>query len=116
MLFTNSYIEDEYDNKRNKEVPYFQAQNVFAYLLKYTPNPARVCVERSIFETIKFDPAIRELKTLMRGYILLNLIKLSISLNIQMCILFTPNHTQKEIQNDMKKNCSFLHICFKKKQ
>lgn len=58
MFFTNSYIEDEYGNKRNKEVPDFQVQNVFAYLLKYTPNPARVCVERSIFETIKFDPAI----------------------------------------------------------
>jgi len=58
MLFTNSYLEDEYGNMREKHVPHLQSQNIFAYLLQYTPNPARVCVERSVFDTIQFDPAI----------------------------------------------------------
>lgn len=58
MFFSNCYLENEIGVREEKEVPLYPGKNKFAYLLRYTPNPARVCISREILEEIQFDPAI----------------------------------------------------------
>lgn len=64
MLFTNSYLKLPEGETEKKPVPELGRQNVFAYLLKYTPNPARVCIEKSILDELKFDVNIPGLEDL----------------------------------------------------
>jgi glycosyltransferase involved in cell wall biosynthesis len=56
FLFTNSYLETENNERIIKKVPFLNNQNVFSYLLMYTPNPARVCVSKNILSKLDFDP------------------------------------------------------------
>lgn len=58
LLFTNSVIENEQGERTDKIVPKFDESNKYGYLLKYTPNPARVCVHHSILNEFQFDPRI----------------------------------------------------------
>ena len=58
LIFTNSIIENESGERTDKIVPSFEKENKYAYLLKYTPNPARVCVHHSILNEFQFDPRI----------------------------------------------------------
>ena len=58
MVFSNSFIQFEDGRQIEKNVPVFPGDNKFAYLLKYTPNPARVCVAQNILQKEQFDPAI----------------------------------------------------------
>lgn len=64
MVFSNSYLETESGERSEKKVPPFDPSDRFAYLLLYTPNPARVCVSKKILESIQFDPAIPGLEDL----------------------------------------------------
>ena len=58
LRFTNSYLLVNNAPMIEKKVPDIKQWNVFSYLLIYTPNPARVCVDREIFESFKYDPSI----------------------------------------------------------
>jgi len=58
MYFTNSYLVVNDAPKIEKKVPELEGWNVFDYLLIYTPNPARVCLARSIVLEFQFDPSI----------------------------------------------------------
>ncbi|MDX2359895.1 MAG: glycosyltransferase [Crocinitomicaceae bacterium] len=64
MAFTNSFLENEAGDKTEKIVPSFVQNDKFAYLLHYTPNPARVCVAKSILDRLRFDPDIPGLEDL----------------------------------------------------
>lgn len=64
LLFTNSFLENEKNIRRKKTVPKIEKFNVFEYLLKYTPNPARVCVSRDILSKFSFDVRIPGLEDL----------------------------------------------------
>lgn len=55
MFFTNSFLKLPEGETQKKLVPQLGNQNVFAYLLHYTPNPARVCIEKSIIDELNFD-------------------------------------------------------------
>jgi len=55
MFFTNSFLKLPEGETQKKLVPQLDTQNVFAYLLHFTPNPARVCIEKSIFDELNFD-------------------------------------------------------------
>jgi glycosyltransferase involved in cell wall biosynthesis len=57
MIFSNSLIEEEGKTRINI-VPKLESSNVYSYLLHYTPNPARVCIEREIFKEFSFDQTI----------------------------------------------------------
>lgn len=69
LIFTNSYLETETGEISKKIVPKLTNQNVFEYLLKFTPNPARVCVSRNILLKLNFDvqlPGIEDLDLWLR--------------------------------------------------
>ncbi len=58
MVFTNSYLKFDENNIEKKLVAKFQYKDRFSYLLKYTPNPARVCISKAILTELSFDPRI----------------------------------------------------------
>ena len=58
MIFSNSFLGYSDGSCIKKNVPLFNSENKFSYLLKYTPNPARVCTSRIILEKFQFDPKI----------------------------------------------------------
>jgi glycosyltransferase involved in cell wall biosynthesis len=58
MFFTNSYLVVNNQPKTEKMVPALESWNVLDYLLIYTPNPARVCISKSIVMEFQFDPTI----------------------------------------------------------
>lgn len=58
LLFTNSYLENEQGERHKKIVPDFPEAEKFAYILRYTFNPTRVCVHKDIVKEIKFDISI----------------------------------------------------------
>ncbi len=58
MLFTNSFLVEGNTERVEKIVPKLDCQNILKYLLVYTPNPARVCIERSILNEFRFDDTI----------------------------------------------------------
>ena len=58
LRFTNSYLVVNNSAMTEKIVPVIDSWNVFEYLLIYTPNPARVCVDKSILQEFNFDPTI----------------------------------------------------------
>lgn len=64
MFFTNSFLKLPEGETQKKLVPKLDNQNVFAYLLHYTPNPARVCIEKTIFDELNFDTNIPGLEDL----------------------------------------------------
>lgn len=64
LYFTNSIIEKETGEKIRKTVPKYDEVNKYAYLLKFTPNPARVCVHKDILDLKQFDPRIPGLEDL----------------------------------------------------
>lgn len=69
MIFSNSYLQYEGKELLEKRVDPFQFTNRFAYLLEYTPNPARVCVSTSIVQQNLFDkniPGIEDLDLWLR--------------------------------------------------
>lgn len=58
LYFTNSYLLEERHEPVEKIVPDLLNGDVLKYLLTYTPNPARVCIEKSILNECKFDASI----------------------------------------------------------
>jgi glycosyltransferase involved in cell wall biosynthesis len=69
MLFTNSFLKFEENELEKKIVPEFNSHERFSYLLKYTPNPARVCVSTNILRELNFDskiPGIEDLDLWLR--------------------------------------------------
>jgi glycosyltransferase involved in cell wall biosynthesis len=58
LFFTNSYLVVNDAPKIEKIVPAIEGWNIFDYLLIYTPNPARVCISKSILNDFQFDPTI----------------------------------------------------------
>ena len=58
LFFTNSKLEVEGQGIENKKVPLLKEYNVFEYLMHWTPNPARVAVNKMVFDDFKFDPTI----------------------------------------------------------
>lgn len=64
LIFTNCIIEKESGERVEKIVPTFNESDKYNYLLKYTPNPARVCVHRDILNKKQFDPRIPGLEDL----------------------------------------------------
>ena len=57
MIFSNSLIEKD-EKTTEKLVPKLNAVDVFSYLLHYTPNPARVCIQQNILKEFSFDTSI----------------------------------------------------------
>lgn len=69
MFFSNSFLGFENGERIEKEVPGFDEINKFEYLLRYTPNPARVCVSKTILNSVCFDkniPGIEDLDLWLR--------------------------------------------------
>lgn len=58
LYFTNSLLEVEGVGTSEKVVPSIREHNIFAYLMQWTPNPARVAAHREILEEFIFDPSI----------------------------------------------------------
>ena len=58
MLFANSFVKNDKGELIKRIVPELNEADVFDYLLTYTPNPARVCVSRSILLLHSFDTQI----------------------------------------------------------
>lgn len=57
LYFSNCLIDDS-GNIYEKHVPELKNQNVFEYLLQYTPNPVRVCLPIDVAREFQFDPEI----------------------------------------------------------
>lgn len=55
MYFANSYLILNNGEPKEKRVPPFEYENRYAYLMHYTPNPARVCLHNSILHKFSFD-------------------------------------------------------------
>ncbi|UZR92536.1 glycosyltransferase family 2 protein [Chondrinema litorale] len=64
LLFSNSWLLYDSGKKAQKQVPNISSEDKFAYILKYTFNPARTCVHRGIFNEFLFDPTISGLEDL----------------------------------------------------
>ena len=64
FLFTNCFIENEENEREEKIVPRLQDHDIFEYLLKYTPNPARVCISTDILSVFNFDERLPGLEDL----------------------------------------------------
>lgn len=58
FIFTNAWNETEEKIRTERHCPSFKDKNPYTYFLRYTVNPQRWCVHKSIFEKIKFDPEI----------------------------------------------------------
>ncbi len=60
FFFTNAWDETEDGVRSERLCPDLStpSQSYFTYFLKYTVNPQRWCVHRSIFEKVKFDPEV----------------------------------------------------------
>ncbi len=64
LLFTNSFVENEQNEKTKKIVPNIGDYDSISYLLQYTPNPARVCISKNILNVLKFDERLPGLEDL----------------------------------------------------
>lgn len=64
LFFSNSYLFDSNSTKTKKYVPSINHYNIYTYILKYTFNPARVCIHSDILKKHKFDPNIPGLEDL----------------------------------------------------
>jgi glycosyltransferase involved in cell wall biosynthesis len=58
LLFTSSFNETENGIRSERVCPLINKMDIFHYLLTYTVNPQRWCVENSIAQKILFDPNI----------------------------------------------------------
>lgn len=63
LLFCNAFNEFENGERERRVVPPLKG-NIFAYILRYTFNPTRVCVHNEILQELKFDPSIPGLEDL----------------------------------------------------
>ena len=64
LLFSNTFNENEENVLEKRIVPLIERSNVFKYFLKYTPNPARVCISRDILNEFNFDERLPGLEDL----------------------------------------------------
>lgn len=110
LFFTNSYLETETGDRTEKLVPKFLRQNIFVYLLKYTPNPARVCVSKNILSEMNFDsqlPGIEDLDLWLRivtKYPVIHIEKLT-----NVYCTHSNSYSQGDI-NRFKKELKYFHI------
>jgi len=58
MFFSKAWNESEEGVRTARICPDFNDHNPYAYFLRYTVNPQRWAVHRSIFSTVQFDPDI----------------------------------------------------------
>ena len=62
FFFTNAWDETEEGVRSERNCPLVEELetevNLYKYFLRYTVNPQRWCVHRSIFEKVKFDPEV----------------------------------------------------------
>ena len=58
FLFTSAWNETEDGIRSERDCPEIGTMNLYHYFLNYTVNPQRWCVERSVANTILFDPEI----------------------------------------------------------
>jgi glycosyltransferase involved in cell wall biosynthesis len=58
FFFVNAWDEDINGNKSERCCPDYEKMDGYTYFLHYTVNPQRWAVNRSIFESIKFDPEV----------------------------------------------------------
>jgi glycosyltransferase involved in cell wall biosynthesis len=64
LFFTNAYETYNFENIQDRICPDLEKYNAFGYILKYTFNPARVAVERTILTQFQFDEQIPGLEDL----------------------------------------------------
>ena len=64
LLFSNTFNKNEENVLEKRIVPPIETFNVFEYFLKYTPNPARVCISRDILNDFNFDERLPGLEDL----------------------------------------------------
>jgi len=114
MLFTNSYLKLPEGETKKKLVPELGRQNVFAYLLKYTPNPARVCIEKSILDELKFDvniPGLEDLDLWLHIAAKYPIIHIPEYTNVY--CLYEDSYTLGDVKRH-EKELSFFRYIFKK--
>jgi glycosyltransferase involved in cell wall biosynthesis len=58
FFFTSAWDESEAGQRTERVCPEIGSMNLYHYFLNYTVNPQRWCVERSVAESILFDPEI----------------------------------------------------------
>jgi len=58
FFFSIAWDEDEQGNRKERHCPDFESCDPFTYLLRYTVNPQRWAVHRSVMQRHQFDPAI----------------------------------------------------------
>ena len=58
FLFTSAWNETEDGIRSERVCPEIGTMNLYQYFLNYTVNPQRWCIERSVANTILFDPEI----------------------------------------------------------
>jgi glycosyltransferase involved in cell wall biosynthesis len=76
FFFSNSWNETEDGTRSERFCPDYTATEPYTYFLKYTVNPQRWCVHRSIFKHVFFDPEVTicedmdtSLRILAKGYL-----------------------------------------------
>jgi glycosyltransferase involved in cell wall biosynthesis len=121
FFFTNAWDETEDGLRTERLCPDFQfhsrSHSEFVYFLKYTVNPQRWCVHRSIFEKIQFDPEViicEDMDTSLRivnlGYPVYQLNERT-TVYVAAADSFTHGDTQK-----WEKELSYLKRIFAKKE
>lgn len=58
LIFTNAWDETETGIRTERNCPNLNDFDYYTYFLRYTVNPQRWCVHRTIFDVIQFDPKI----------------------------------------------------------
>jgi glycosyltransferase involved in cell wall biosynthesis len=58
FYFSNAYNESESGERSDRFCPNFDTNEPYHYFLKFTVNPQRWAVHKSIFEQVKFDPEV----------------------------------------------------------
>lgn len=58
FYFTKAYNETEDGLRTERVCPDFTTTDPYTYFLRYTVNPQRWCVHRTIFEKVQFDPEV----------------------------------------------------------
>jgi len=69
LFFTNAYDENEKGERSPRHCPDLESAPLFDYILKYTFNPQRVAIHRSILLNLKFDlhlPGLEDLDLWLR--------------------------------------------------
>ena len=64
FLMSNTFNKSEENVIEKRINPLIKEGNIFEYLLKYTPNPARMCISKDILSDFKFDERLPGLEDL----------------------------------------------------